>query len=309
MNLSILGGIFLGWSLGANDTANVFGTAVSSYMVRYRTAACIIAVFVLLGAIIGGDPGMETLAGLTAHSLASAFLVTVAAALTITVMTVAGIPVSTSQAVVGAILGIGAFQGQIDFPGLGKVVASWVASPFLAAFVAVIAYRSLGRILRNMKLHFLLYDRLMRTLLLVAGAYGAYALGANNVANVTSVFYQAEMVTLTQALLIGGLSIGLGAVTYSRKIMLTVGKRIIPMDAFTAFVVVLAHSVALDVFARVGVPVSSSQAVVGAVVGLGLLKSARTINRPMVVRIAFGWCLTPLLAAGLAYFAARAFLG
>ncbi|RLI52562.1 MAG: inorganic phosphate transporter, partial [Candidatus Thorarchaeota archaeon] len=36
MNPEILGGVFLGWSLGANDSANVFGTAVSSFMVNYR---------------------------------------------------------------------------------------------------------------------------------------------------------------------------------------------------------------------------------------------------------------------------------
>ena len=42
--VSLLGGIFLGWSLGANDAANVFGTAVSSRMLRFSTAAGLAAV-------------------------------------------------------------------------------------------------------------------------------------------------------------------------------------------------------------------------------------------------------------------------
>jgi len=39
-------GLFLGWSLGANDAANVFGTAVGTRMVNFRVAATICAVFV-----------------------------------------------------------------------------------------------------------------------------------------------------------------------------------------------------------------------------------------------------------------------
>lgn len=42
--VSLLGGIFLGWSLEANDAANVFGTAVSSRMLRFGTAAVLAAV-------------------------------------------------------------------------------------------------------------------------------------------------------------------------------------------------------------------------------------------------------------------------
>lgn len=44
-------GLFLGWSLGANDAANIFGTAVGTKMVRFRTAAVIASVFVMLGAV------------------------------------------------------------------------------------------------------------------------------------------------------------------------------------------------------------------------------------------------------------------
>ena len=43
-------GLFLGWSLGANDAANVFGTAVGSRMIRFTTAAIICSAFVILGA-------------------------------------------------------------------------------------------------------------------------------------------------------------------------------------------------------------------------------------------------------------------
>ena len=58
--------LFLGWALGANDAANVFGTAVGSRMVRFSTAAIICSVFVLLGAVMSGAGASETLGKLGA---------------------------------------------------------------------------------------------------------------------------------------------------------------------------------------------------------------------------------------------------
>ncbi|MDG2203714.1 MAG: inorganic phosphate transporter, partial [Alphaproteobacteria bacterium] len=64
MEISVLifltSGLFLGWALGANDAANVFGTAVGSRMVRFSTAAVICSIFVILGAVISGAGATET---------------------------------------------------------------------------------------------------------------------------------------------------------------------------------------------------------------------------------------------------------
>ena len=58
----LFGGLFLGWSLGANDAANVFGTAVGTRMIRFKTAAIVCSIFVIiLGAIISGAGTTETL--------------------------------------------------------------------------------------------------------------------------------------------------------------------------------------------------------------------------------------------------------
>ena len=62
----LIGGLFLGWSLGANDAANVFGTAVGSRMVRFTTAALICGIFVILGAVISGTGTSLTLGKLGA---------------------------------------------------------------------------------------------------------------------------------------------------------------------------------------------------------------------------------------------------
>jgi len=303
---SLLGGVFLGWSLGANDAANCFGSAVASRMVRYWTAAALCAVFVLVGALLEGQAGIETLSGLTSIDLEQAVVITVAAGLTVTIMTVFGLPVSTSQAAVGAILGIGFFNQEVNVAGLGKVVACWFGTPTGAVLVALVLYKALALIYNHLRVSLFQADMLLRAALVVAGSYAAYALGANNVANVTAVFVGAGTLTVFMAALIGGLSIAFGVVSYSRGVMETVGRKLVRLDPFSALVVVLTEGLTVHFYTVLGVPVSTSQAVIGAVLGIGIIKGAQTIKRKTLYGIFTGWFLTPPVACFLAmciYFA------
>ncbi|RPH48295.1 MAG: inorganic phosphate transporter [Desulfobacteraceae bacterium] len=292
----LLGGIFMGWSLGANHAANVFGAAVSSRMVKFWTAAIIASAFVILGSVISGRPGIETLKGLTTFSIEEAVISSVAAAITVTIMTVFALPVSTSQAVVGSIIGIGILNGQFNYAGMGKVAACWFGTPVLAAVVSIILYKILAHYYNRLKLNIFESDAIMRMGMIIAGAYGAYALGANNVANVTAVFVGAGLISVFNAALIGGVSIALGILTYSRPVMETVGKNLVKLDPFSALIVVLSLGLSVHFFTILGVPVSTSQAVIGGVLGIGLIKGVDTINRKTLYHILTGWFMTPVVA-------------
>ena len=294
--LSLLGGVFLGWSLGANDASNVFGSAVASRMLKFWTAAVLASVFVLLGALLQGQAGIETLKGLTQFTLEQAVVSSVAAATTVTIMTILGLPVSTSQAVVGAILGIGILNQQLNLAGLGKVVACWFGTPVGAVVIAVIIYKVLAVFYNNLKINLFQSDILIRLSMIAAGSYGAYALGANNVANVTAVFVGAGHLSVFSAALIGGLSIGLGILTLSKRVMETVGKKLVRLDPFSALVVLLAQSITVHIYTFIGVPVSTSQAVIGAVLGVGIVKGISTVSGRTLVNIIIAWLLTPAIA-------------
>ncbi len=294
--LSLLGGIFLGWSLGANDAANVFGTAVSSRMVRFATAAVLASVFVTLGAWFEGHRGIETLGSLTHVDLTHALVVSVASALTVTLMTVLSLPVSTSQAVVGALIAIGILRHELYLKGLGKVVACWVGTPIGGLFIAIGLYKLFAALLNRSTMNIFQIDSLLRVALIVVGCYGAYALGANNVANVTAVYVAAGQLTVSDAVLLGAASICLGILTFSRPVMMTVGRRLVRLDPFSALVVVSAEAVTVHIYTILGVPVSTSQAVVGAVLGIGILKGAQTIRFKTLGQILFAWIVTPAVA-------------
>jgi len=318
-------GLFLGWSLGANDAANVFGTAVGTRMVRFGTAALICSVFVILGAVLSGAGAAHTLGKLGAiNAIGGSFMAALAAALTVYAMTKLGLPVSTSQAIVGAIIGWNLFSGfPTDTASLIKIVGTWVACPLLAGVIGVILYKLTTLILRWAKLHIVRLDAYTRLGLILAGAFGSFALGANNIANVMGVFVSANPFTsfslgglvsfsaIQQLFLLGALAIAVGVFTYSKRVMLTVGGGLFPLSPVGAWVVVVAHSIVLFLFASRGlehflanaglptiplVPVSSSQAVVGAVIGIALLKGGRGIKWRVLLNISSGWVTTPIVA-------------
>jgi PiT family inorganic phosphate transporter len=303
----LCGGLFLGWALGANDAANVFGAAVAARIVSYRKACLLCGLAVILGAWMQGEAGIDTLSGLTDQTVTTLIITTVSAACTVTVMTLLRLPISTSQAMVGAITGIGLATGNVNWAGLEKVVVCWVATPFGAMLFACIVYKALDMFITHVPMSMLTRDKILWSGLLIVGAYGSYALGANNVANATGVFAGTiPLLTNKDLALLGGVAIAAG-VFFSKRVMLAVGSGIMRLDAFTALVAVTAMSITVHIFAMVGVPVSTSQAIVGAIIGIGMMRGARTIRFGTLRNIVVGWVFTPfvslvLAAAGYAVF-------
>jgi phosphate/sulfate permease len=119
-----------------------------------------------------------------------------------------------------------------------------------------------------------------------------------------------------QLCLLGGLAVAAGILTYSWKVMDTIGSNIIELSAEAALVVVLAQSLVLfifsstwlsDLFVQSGlpaipmVPVSSSQVIVGCILGIGLYKGARNINFKVLGEIGLAWVISPVASGLLAF--------
>ena len=322
--LFLSSGLFLGWALGANDAANVFGTAVGTRMVSWRNAAIICSIFVILGAVISGAGTSQTLGKLGAiTALPGAFMTALSAGFSVFVMTKSALPVSTSQAIVGAIIGWNFFSNQAtDTSTLAKILSTWIICPLLAAVIAIVILKVSKYFGRKMNLSLIRLDAYKRIALIFAGALGAYSLGANNIANVIGVFIPVQPLaelkigsfsfsSTQQLFLLGGLAIALGVCTYSKKVMLTVGSDLGQLSSTSALVAVISHSIVLFLFASQGleallsryglptiplVPVSSSQAVVGAIFGISILQGITAVKWNVLGKIIAGWVVTPIFA-------------
>lgn len=328
----LLSGLFLGWSFGAKDTGNIFGAAVETKMIKFKHAALLAAIFVTLGAVLDGSGPSQTLSKLgEVNALGGAFTVALAAAATITLMVRIGIPVATSQTLAGAIVGWNYFAGRLtDFSSLATIAGSWVLAPVLGAIFAAVLFFIFRAYLARVKLHLLEQDVWTRYWLLIIGAFGAYSLGANNIANIVGVFVPVNpfrdlaipglgtLSGVTQLFLLGSVSIVIGIYTYSHKVMKTVGKELFHLSPITALIAVLAESLVLFIFSSNAlhsllimlglppiplVPVSASQIIVGAVLGIGLAKGGKNIRYSMLGRILIAWVAAPIIAFFFAFVA------
>jgi len=176
-------------------------------------------------------------------------------------------------------------------------------------------------------IHLIRFESYIRTGLIITGAFAAYSLGANNIANVMGVFLPAfnlqelnlgiiSLNSSQQLFLLGGIAIATGIITYSKKVMQTVGASIVELSPEAAMVVVLAQSLVLFVFSSSSlssflkgaglpsiplVPISSSQVIIGCVLGIGIYSGVRNINFRLLGQIGAGWIATPVITCILTY--------
>lgn len=342
--LLLAAGLFMGWSLGTNDAANAFGTAVATRVIPYKTAVIIIAVLVVVGAFIGGENNITSVAQLATSNKVTfdlpeieaaaangaietlklkaalkAFIIFIAAGLTVFLMSYLKFPVSANQSITGAIIGWGLCYADysdpavqaINLPQLGKFASTWILNPLGAGIISFILVSLVSRFLEKKLTSLNGYDKVLKIGYLCAGAYASFSIGLNSSANVTALYYDqfhmgANLLNNAQlTAVIGGLAIALGVLTYSKKVMMTVGSSIADLTQIEGFVVIIAMATTIVLMGTLmGIPVSTSQAVVGAVVGAGLTRGVKNVHFGVFKNIAIAWVSSPTVAGVLTYIVA-----
>lgn len=156
--LATVFGFYMAWGIGANDVANAMGTSVGSGALTLKRAVIVAAVFEFSGAVFVGmhvsetvrkgivDPAIFTGDGLSFMLGMLASLL--AAGVWLQIASLKGWPVSTTHSIVGAVVGFGLIYGgmqAIYWDKLGSIVASWVVSPLLSAFISYFVFTFLLR--------------------------------------------------------------------------------------------------------------------------------------------------------------------
>lgn len=321
----LLSGLYLGWALGANDAANIFGTAVSSRMLKFSFAAIISGIFIILGAVLEGSGTVFTLGYLgEINAIAGSFTTALAASVTVTFLLRKGLPGSVSQAIVGAIIGWNIFTSSpTDIESLSQIVITWILNPVMAGFFAVIVYTLIKFVFEHGKIHLFKIDFYTRAGLILIAVFGSYSLGANNIGKVVGVFMNSNpfsdislsngivISSSVQLLFTGALSMVVGIFTYSQKTIKTVGQDIFKITPVAAFSSIFASSLVLYLFSSVSlakglsliglphlpfVPISITQSMIGAITGVAIMKGIHNINYKILGKIALGWIFTPIVS-------------
>lgn len=324
----IAAGFYVGWNIGANDAANCIGTTVGARVVSYRTAAILMGIFVTLGGALQGHHVMKTVGKGIVVTTPEAYeenndgeaappelterfpggrmsdlgilVALLSAGIFVTVATFSSVPVSTSQAIVGGVAGVG--LGIVGFEGayfklgvLGKILGCWLICPILTMILAFIVYLLLARALRPLRAAY--WSRLLGLLVLASACYVSYSLGANDVGNAIGPLLNRFPDHGLYLALLGGVAMSIGALTFGARVTDTVGKNITSLDYTGALAAQSSAAVGVHLFSVLGIPVSTSQAIVGAVMGVGLTKGARAVSGKRIRTIVLGWVITPACAA------------
>jgi len=152
-------------------------------------------------------------------------------------------------------------------------------------------------------------EGIFRKLQVGTSCYVAFAHGANDVANaigpIASIIPLAQGLSIgdqvtvpTWVLALGGVGIAFGCMTWGRRVMRTVGKRITILTNTRGFSVDFGAATTVLIASKLGLPISTSHTVVGAVIGVGLARGLEAIDLSVIKKIIISWIVTLPIAAG-----------
>ncbi|MDY6780230.1 MAG: anion permease [Halobacteria archaeon] len=286
--------MFAGINTGGSSTGVAFGPATGSDVVSVRKAAALMSVFALLGGWFVGRNVVKTIG----HEFFPPRYFTLSAAVGVLLFTGLGIllgnlrevSVSTSETAVGAVAGLGAALGVLNWETVGVVVSWWLVAPVVAFWVSAVVgrylYDRIDRFIGWLKEEIderLGYDVegvfsvVSKFVVVGIGCYMAFAAGASNVANAVAPLYGAGVIRMAPAILLGAGAMGVGAFAIGPRTMETTGERITDLSTKGALIVEITAATIITLLSQAGIPASLAITTITCVIGLGWGRATKNI--------------------------------
>jgi PiT family inorganic phosphate transporter len=309
--------LFFDFTNGFHDTANAIGTAIGTRALPPRLAVGLSAVLNLVGAVVTTQllhaEVANTVGSLVAPSGGVAMPMLIAVlfgAITWNLFTWrAGLPSSSSHALIGALIGMGLTAYGIDAVQWGEVVPVFIAlitSPIAGLVLAYVVTVALLNLLRRARPS--QANNVFRRLQIFSSGFVAFSHGANDAQKTMAIItlalfssgYVSEFAVPTWVALAAALAIGLGTWAGGWRIIRTMGTRIVRMDPVHGFSAQTVAASVIQVATAWGLPVSTTQVVSGAVMGAGATRRFSAVRWGVARRIVWAWVFTIPASASLA---------
>jgi PiT family inorganic phosphate transporter len=319
--LTIAVALLFDFTNGFHDTANAVGTAIGMRAMSPRVAVAFSAVLNLIGAVVTTQllhaEVANTVGSLVAPADGVALSMLVAVlfgAITWNLITWrAGLPSSSSHALIGALIGmglvvygLGAIQWAEVYPVFIALLTSPIAGLVIAYIVAVVLLNLFRRARPSQA------NSTFRKLQLFSSGFVAFSHGANDAQKTMAIItlalfssgHLAEFAVPTWVALAAALAIGLGTWAGGWRIIRTMGTRIIRMEPIHGFAAQTVAASVIQLATAWGLPVSTTQVVSGSVMGAGATRRFSAVRWGVASRIAWAWVFTIPASATLAALAA-----
>ncbi|MDD1775833.1 MAG: inorganic phosphate transporter [Candidatus Methanomethylicus sp.] len=318
-------------NIGGNDAANPTSPTVGSGALSLKKTLAIFAIFTVAGATLQGYMVMKTIgSGIVENiDIIGAIAIVLAASIWIFFSSLRGMAISTGHSIISAVIGYGilkfTFSG-LNFSILVSIVLSWITSPLCAlffgyAFFKIIEVFILKKQNGNKKI-----EKGLKIALIISLCFAAYSFGANDVSHATGVYIKItgiegaipNMSTMFFLALYGAIGIVIGGITIGRRVIETLAFKVTRLDIPTALAASLSNAFVVFAFATIpyliwgyGLPISSSYAAVGAIIGASSARSKKSVNIKVSATLVLYWITTvPICAAlgGVIYYLFTVFL-
>jgi inorganic phosphate transporter, PiT family len=290
---------------GFHDTANAIATSVATRALSPRHAVLMAAAFNFIGAFAGTAVAKTIGAGLvneetTTQAVVMAALVGAIAWNLITWYF--GIPSSSSQALIGGLLGatiVAAGFGALDIDGIvSKVLIPMLTSPLIGFVGAFSLMLALYWIFRNAKRKPM--ARIFRRLQVISAGYMAFAHGSNDAQKtmgiITLALFSAGVISSievpTWVIIVSATALSLGTAVGGWRIMYTMGQRVVELEPVHGFAAETTAASVLLGTAYLGMPVSTTHVISSAIMGVGSARGAKGVRWGVARRILFAWVIT-----------------
>ncbi len=294
--IPIVAFILIAIAIGSNDTSNALGICIGCGIIKFQKAVILFGLIVLMGVFLHGQKVINTVGkDIVSVNLSILSISFVVSASIIIFSNWRKMPLSIHQILIGSLAGTGAAsEAVVNYMKLGEIILSWVVSPFIALFFSFLTYNLMERTLS--KLPFIKIERTLRILLIMSGFLIAYNTGANELATVLGPVLYAGLLDRTPAFVLGALFIFLGAFFLSYRVIETIGKGITALDPYSGFAAQFGAGCSVMLFTFLGMPISTTYCIIGAISGVGLVKGMGTVNMVFIKKTLRNWFLAPMLA-------------
>lgn len=309
---------------GRNDAANSIATIVSTRVLSPRYAVAWAAFFNFIAFLVFGLHVADTIGRgiISANAITDEviFGALVGAIFWQVVTGYLGIPSSSSHALIGGLVGAGVAHagiGTIEWSGLGKTIAAIVLSPVTGFVLALMMVLLLSwMFLRFMPAR---VDRIFRKVQLVSASLYSLGHGGNDAQKTMGIIAallaaHGEMngafhVPLWVVISCNG-AMALGTLLGGWRIVRTMGSRITHLSSMQGVCAETAGSITLFLATFMGIPVSTTHTITGAIVGVGAARRASAVRWNVAQRIVIAWVVTMPAAAivGAAFYEAASLI-
>ncbi len=296
---------------GFHDTANAIATSVATRALSPRYAILMATAFNFIGAFAGTAVAKTIASGLVDE--ATTTQVVIAAALIGAIIWnlitwQQGLPSSSSHALIGGLLGatiVAAGTGALNINGIvNKVLIPMVTSPLFGFAIAFALMVTLYWVFRRSKRKPM--GARFRRLQIGSAAFMAFAHGSNDAQKTMGIITLAllsagvidDFTVPTWVIVVSASALSLGTAVGGWRIMHTMGQRVAKLEPVHGFAAETTAASILLVTAELGMPVSTTQVISGAIMGVGSSQGLRHVRWGVARRILVAWVLT-LPAAGI----------